>query len=112
VELNIPDFEGKTPLALASENGGFNTVELLLQQQVVELNPVDRVGRTPLGLAAMNGHTKVVRRLLEVRDVKPAVRDGDGLTPLALAKRVWYLDTVNAIREHLYKRYAERSPTS
>ncbi len=63
-DVNHPDFDGMTPLCLASILGHKDVVQLLLESHA-DVGHWDRHGRTPLMLASANGHHTVVKLLLE-----------------------------------------------
>ncbi|KAK3251628.1 hypothetical protein CYMTET_39030 [Cymbomonas tetramitiformis] len=114
MDINLRDYDGRSPLHVAAKEGCFNVVRLLLQE-TAEMNAVDRWGRTPLQIAinhnqgpvaklltdwgaviemedpssalcdaAGNGDIATVRRLVQNR-VNPNCGDYDGRTPLHLA---------------------------
>ena len=63
-DVNHPDFDGMTPLCLASMLGHKDVVDLLLEKSA-DVGHWDRHGRTPLMLASANGHHATVKLLLE-----------------------------------------------
>ena len=62
--MNATEQNGWTALMLASHNGQFSVVTLLLECEA-EVNAVKQDGRTALMLAGQSGHCDVVRVLLE-----------------------------------------------
>ncbi len=65
-----------TALLIASTNGHFEVVRLLLAHQDVEVNQTSTDGATALILASGNGHVEVVKLLLSHQNV----RGVEGLT--------------------------------
>lgn len=68
-KVNIVDNEGATPLYMASQNGHYKVVELLLAAKanvnVVRTDVLKLVRNiTPLSMASLNGHYEVVKLLL------------------------------------------------
>lgn len=60
---------GKTLLALASENGHEGVVRFLLSRNIEDLNCNSRAGESPLHLAALKGHEMIVNYLLSIDDI-------------------------------------------
>ncbi len=58
VDLNLPDYDGRTALHLAAAEGQLEAVEYLLSQGV-KPNPVDRWGGTPLDDAQRYNHAQI-----------------------------------------------------
>ena len=82
--VNVPsDRYGMHPLHIASEQGQFMVVRVLLMHQA-DVNASDEDDWTPLHTASWNGHSKVARLLLE-RGADANPKDIFGLTPLCQA---------------------------
>ena len=62
-DLNVADYDGRTPLHLAASEGRLAVVKFLIRQGV-HLTPVDRWGGTPVDDARREGHLAVVNLLL------------------------------------------------
>ena len=62
-DMSVSDFDGRTPLHLASAEGHFECVKFLLQSCDVPPEPTDRWGFTPLSEAERFGHTRVAELL-------------------------------------------------
>jgi len=59
VDINEPDYDGRTPLHLAASEGHTHIIEYFVSQGV-RLNPSDRWGGTPLTDAIRENHSSVV----------------------------------------------------
>jgi ankyrin repeat protein/nucleoside phosphorylase len=80
---DLKEYENRTPLSWAAQDGRAGIVKLLLQNRTI-CNEMDRGGRTPLSRAALSGHEAVARLLIDNRaDVN--TRQEDGRTPLQCA---------------------------
>jgi hypothetical protein len=60
LDINFPDYDGRTPLHLACEEGHENIVQFLLEQKGINPNVKDRWGNTPVHCALKNGRFKIV----------------------------------------------------
>ncbi|KAL2839007.1 hypothetical protein BJX68DRAFT_258999 [Aspergillus pseudodeflectus] len=82
-DVESKDFNGRTPLSWAAENGHEGVVQLLLETGKVDVDSKDsEYGRTPLSWAAIDGHEGVVELLLEMGTVDADSKDSNGRTPL------------------------------
>ena len=81
---NIGDYEGRTPLSCAANEGKEDNVQLLLKQPGVDVEKVDTLGKSPLSLASKNGHMKCIRLLLS-SGANIESCDNDKRTALSLA---------------------------
>jgi ankyrin repeat protein len=79
------DDYGRTPLALAAEEGHEAVAKLLLATGNVDVDSKDSTGWTALLWAARNGHETVVKLLLSRSGVDADSRDPGGRTPLSHA---------------------------
>lgn len=66
VDPDSRDYEGRTPLFWAAENGNEATSRLLLGTGRVRVGTEDSEGHTPLFLATKNGHEAVTQLLIDV----------------------------------------------
>ncbi|KIH67551.1 ankyrin repeat protein [Ancylostoma duodenale] len=80
------DKRGCVPLHLASWNGHFEAVKLLLETDPNIVDAVNNAQESPLHLAAQHGHDRLVRILLENR-ADPRLRNARFETPLDVAAR-------------------------
>ena len=90
------EFNGKTPLHVASGLGHTDIVELLLEYDAnpnIRNNIGDNNGDTSLILASDEGHTEIVKLLLE-RDADPNIKGKRGNTSLIYASREGHIDIV------------------
>ena len=97
--VDLKDGAGRTPLALAAENGHEQVVNLLLERNDVEADSKDKNGRSPLSYAAMYGHEKVVKLLLERNDVEADSKDKNGRSPLSYAAMYGHEKVVKLLLE-------------
>ena len=60
LDVNLPDYDGRTPLHLASEEGHEKIVEYLLSFPGINTNLKDRWSQTPIQCAIKNGRFKII----------------------------------------------------
>jgi ankyrin repeat protein len=77
------NYENRTPLSWAAQDGRTEIVKLLLQTRTT-VNDVDWEGRTPLSRASENGHEAVVELLID-KGADVNASDNNGWTPLLWA---------------------------
>jgi len=97
-DLEIPDYDGSTPLHLACSGPYRAIVELLLQ---AEANPNARTDDniTPLHIVAGFSEQKILALLLE-KGANPNKKDDEGDTPLHVAASNNHLNTVKQLINH------------
>ncbi|KAG0641268.1 ankyrin repeat-containing domain protein [Tuber brumale] len=97
-DINQLDYQGRTPLHLASFNGGVNLMKLLVWNSRVDVNIVDRHGRTALHVACKAGNSHAVRILLAHPGIDvDAGRHPDG-RPLLMQRLSW--EVQSALEEY------------
>ncbi|XP_063904795.1 uncharacterized protein LOC135123848 [Zophobas morio] len=79
----IVEFDGSTPLIIASRRGQVTVVEYFVECGA-EINRADKYGRTPLFAASSQGHEKIVECLVRC-GAEINRGDNDGRTPLFAA---------------------------
>ena len=101
--INARDWDGRSPLSRAAEEGHKAVVNLLLARNDVEVNSKDKLGQTPLSHAAKEGHEAVVQLLLTREDVDFNSKDKFGQTPLSWAAREGHEAVVKLLlgRDHV-----------
>ena len=96
--LNALDDEtGYPKLILASENGMYQMVDILLKKGA-DPNIRNENGETALILASLNGHYQVVEILLE-KGADPNIHDNDGWTALIVASQNGHYQVVEILLE-------------
>ena len=82
-DMSETDEDGATPLHIASENGDYKIVDVLLKYDVNGqcVNQMKNKGASALYVAAQNGHDEICRKLLAVGADVDMSRD-DGCSPL------------------------------
>ena len=93
---NLKDKDGNTPLHIASHEGHFECVKLIIVTGagVVDPDVYNNHNETALRLACRNGHRNTIKYLLTHGKCNPNLRDIDGNTPLHLACFVGDLEIV------------------
>ena len=82
-EVNHADIFGNTPILLASQNGFFNIVDLLIKKGA-NVNFRSNNFLRPIHMALHNEHYKIAKLLME-NGADPLVEDENGLTTLHIA---------------------------
>ncbi|KAJ4138709.1 hypothetical protein NW768_002568 [Fusarium equiseti] len=80
-EPDTRQFEGQTPLTVASEYGNQSCVEALISDNRTNVNAPGRNGRTALSFACGAGYDGIVQLLLSQRVCNPDEPDNTGATP-------------------------------
>jgi len=65
VNVNMIDYDKRTPLHVAASNNYIELTKLLLDQKGLNINPIDAFEQTPLKDAQNNGFTEMVKLLHE-----------------------------------------------
>uniref|UniRef100_A0A0M3HWN9 glutaminase n=1 Tax=Ascaris lumbricoides TaxID=6252 RepID=A0A0M3HWN9_ASCLU len=76
-DMNMTDYDGRTPLHLAACEGRANVVNFFLDIARVIPNPKDRWGRTPYDDAKTFGFTKVAEKIDKMTKLYEAQINGD-----------------------------------
>jgi ankyrin repeat protein len=85
--LNVDDPSNSTPLMLASMNGHFDCVKILMKNDLETLDAVNEYGWSALMLAANNNQVEVVRFLLD-NGANPNTQNHVGETALYMAAKL------------------------
>ncbi|MFW4370795.1 MAG: ankyrin repeat domain-containing protein [Spiroplasma sp. hy2] len=85
IDINLSNDLGDTPLHIASFNGNYKIVELLLKNHKIDVNKKDDCGDSALIVAARNGKINVVKKLLKHSDIDVNLSNERGLTALHYA---------------------------
>lgn len=84
IDCSNPDYDDRTPLCVAAEEGRAEVVETLLKAGAVRNHQTTKARDTPLGLAIRSGHEAVVKVLLNA-GASVHLRNAKGEAPMDLA---------------------------
>ena len=89
VEVNYKDetMSYNTALHVASANGHFNIVNMLLKNKNIKTDEQNEFGSTALHYACTNGHINVVEALLAAK-ANPDIKNTQGFVPMEEALRM------------------------
>ncbi|EAA66248.1 hypothetical protein AN1130.2 [Aspergillus nidulans FGSC A4] len=97
-DLNLKDFQGRTPLSHAASNGHESVVKLFLQHGAQADSKTDS-GQTPLIFAVVHGHESVVKLLLQ-HGAQADSKTISGKTPLSYAASKGKESVVRLLLQH------------
>ncbi|KAK1849900.1 ankyrin repeat protein [Colletotrichum chrysophilum] len=83
--INLPDFKGRTPLAIAVEKGNREAVHLLAGLHGVIFETQDKKGRTALHIAVEKNRVDLVSVLAPLSRAALSRQDQDAMTPFCRA---------------------------
>ncbi|KAI0163380.1 ankyrin repeat-containing protein, partial [Pestalotiopsis sp. NC0098] len=89
-DVNDHDSRGRTPLAVAAEEGHSEVAELLLRTGSADVDKIDCYGSTALLLAAGRGHSDVFEMLVKTGKVDVNRTNSLGQTSLSMAAEKGY----------------------
>ena len=75
VDVNVPNYEQRSPLHLAASDGCLEAVKLLVEELGADLSPTDKWGNTPLDAAMRQAHGEVIS-YLQSKDASQGKTDG------------------------------------
>jgi hypothetical protein len=84
IDCRDPDYDDRTPLCVAAEQGHAEVVETLLKAGAARNHQTSRARDTPLGLAIRSGHEAAVKVLLNA-GASVHLRNAKGEAPMDLA---------------------------
>ena len=84
IEVNS-NWNGRSPLSYATEEGNLDVMKLLLARDDINVNWKDGYGRSPLSYAAEKGNLEVMKLLLARDDIDVNSKDNMGQLPLTYA---------------------------
>lgn len=102
-DLNVSDYDRRTPLHLAAAEGQDHVVQFFIEQKLdrdisIDLNPRDRWGGTPLNDAYLRGHETIIEMLDRNGGVRPKTELlMTGIVPSAPVLQVDPVSTVEMI---------------
>ncbi|KAL9654152.1 hypothetical protein ABK040_016498 [Willaertia magna] len=98
--VNLPDYEGHTPLILATNSHQYKTMKYLIEKGA-NINHQDEAGMNALHVAASNGDLQAVKILLEAGISKDAsVRGQKNQTPEVIAEMYNFSEVAQFIRDY------------
>ena len=84
VDINLPLYDGTSPLCSAARNGHIKVVSILLGTPGIQVNQATEKGVSPITIAAQYGHKDIVR-LLHKKGADPNIKTAGGTTALHVA---------------------------
>ena len=101
-EVNAKNWQGATPLHLATKNNSASVAELLIQNRA-EVNAQDDQGETPLHKAILCKSAVVAEKLIHSgADINAP--DRSGITPMQLAEAFGMTDLVELLKNGMEKK--------
>lgn len=98
IELNVADYESKTPLHRAVELEHWEVARQLLAAGA-DPNTVDRHGHPPLNDAIRHANTDMIRTLCE-HGAEPERASSEGTPPLEMARNLEYDEIVTVLESY------------
>ena len=95
--VNFPNMNGDLPLHIAARVGCKDTLDVLINQEVVNEYIRNKQGDTPLHDAVRGAHLEVVRLLVVKYPNWTGAENGVGESPLFLAVDKWHFDIAKEI---------------
>lgn len=88
--VNMPDFNGRTPLHFAAEFGQYDSLFALIDAFGIDVNAADKYGKTPLHLAAKNNKIDSIPILAILEDFDYNSCDENGNNAVITASKNGY----------------------
>ena len=105
-EINLKDFDGNTPLAIAAASHADKSICLLLSVGA-DLDTQNNLGETPLSQASRWGHTEVCKMMMENYDPNPLLKNSINLDCFETAIVNKHLELSIYFLDKLHKKVVE-----
>lgn len=87
VEVNTPDFQGRTALHLACEQNFIDEVQMLAEHEQTDIDFPDAQGNTPLHVACNFIHEPLILYLMNTAQANPEIKNLKAKLPLDVLKK-------------------------
>jgi len=114
IDVNVPTFEGATPIFFACQQACLEVLDFLLKfDEIVNLDQASEDATTPFFVACAEGHHEVVKRLLLSKRMNVNQCARDGTSPIWIAAQEDHMIVVKwilALGEHVDLTLAPNEP--